>query len=151
MPSAASPTSRPQLNDHFPADRIGDATSTAREMPRLPRPGYRAASACLELLITTEAIRRLAHDRANTWTIQKQAREQGMQTMRRRLGKAILAGITTIEEIVRVTKGESVLAPFSLSASGPSAWRAVQPEDVAGCSSLHGSAPTSHHARVLGT
>lgn len=94
-----------ELPNDFPADRIEDATLYRPRGCRVCRGlGYRGRIGLFELLITTEAIRRLAHDRANTWTIQKQAREQGMQTMREDGWEKVLAGITTIEEIVRVTK-----------------------------------------------
>jgi general secretion pathway protein E/type IV pilus assembly protein PilB len=95
-----------ELPDDFPADRLGSDGKIYR--PRGCRAcqhlGYRGRVGLFELLVTTEAIRRLAHDRANTWTIQKQAREDGMMTMREDGWEKVLAGTTTIDEVVRVTK-----------------------------------------------
>ncbi len=94
-----------ELPNDFPADRLEGATLYRSRGCRACRSlGYRGRIGLFELLITTEAIRRLAHDRANTWTIQKQAREQGMQTMREDGWEKVLAGITTVDEVVRVTK-----------------------------------------------
>ncbi|MHB8898364.1 MAG: GspE/PulE family protein [Thermoguttaceae bacterium] len=95
-----------ELPSDFPADRLGSKGKLRR--PRGCRScrqlGYRGRVGLFELLVTTEEIRRLAHDRANTWTIQKQARAQGMMTMREDGWEKVLAGITTVEEVVRVTK-----------------------------------------------
>ena len=96
---------RTELPNDFPADRLEGATLYRPRGCRACRSlGYRGRIGLFELLITTEAIRRLAHDRANTWMIQKQAREQGMQTMREDGWEKVLAGITTVDEVVRVTK-----------------------------------------------
>lgn len=97
---------RTDLPSDFPADRLGGSTKIYR--PRGCRAcrqlGYRGRVGLFELLVTTEKIRRLAHDRANTWDIQKQAREDGMMTMREDGWEKVLSGITTIDEVVRVTK-----------------------------------------------
>ncbi len=95
-----------ELPSDFPTDRLGGSVKMYR--PRGCRScrqlGYRGRIGLFELLVTTEHIRRLAHDRADTWTIQKQARDDGMMTMREDGWEKVLSGITTIDEVVRVTK-----------------------------------------------
>ncbi len=94
-----------ELPKDFPIDRLGRGKLRRPRGCRACRQlGYRGRVGLFELLVTTEEIRRLAHDRANTWTIQKQAREQGMMTMREDGWEKVLSGITTVDEVVRVTK-----------------------------------------------
>ena len=95
-----------ELPADFPIDRLGSSGKIyrSRGCRACRHLGYRGRVGLFELLVTTEEIRRLAHDRANTWTIQKQAREQGMMTMREDGWEKVLSGITTVDEVVRVTK-----------------------------------------------
>lgn len=101
---------------------------TAEEMPRdfpweefkkASRPLYRAVgcrscrhtgfsgrAGIYELMVTTDRIRQLAHDRATSWEIKKAAVEEGMRTLRGDGWLKILAGKTTVDEVARVTKGE---------------------------------------------
>lgn len=66
--------------------------------------GYRGRSVILELLVMSEDIRRLILKRADSATIQAMAQSQGMLSMYEDgLSKAV-QGITTVEEVLRVTK-----------------------------------------------
>jgi general secretion pathway protein E/type IV pilus assembly protein PilB len=67
--------------------------------------GYRGRIGLFELLLTTERIRQLAHDRASTWEIGKAAVDQGTRTLREDGWIKVLAGRTSVDEVVRVTKG----------------------------------------------
>ena len=68
--------------------------------------GYRGRVGLYELLITTEEIRQLSHDRVSSWAIQQTAVRQGMRTLREDGWLKVLAGRTTIDEVMRVTKGK---------------------------------------------
>jgi general secretion pathway protein E/type IV pilus assembly protein PilB len=70
--------------------------------------GYSGRIALFELLVTTEDVRRLAHDRASSWEIRKTGLKHGMTTLRQDGWRKVLAGRTSIEEIARVTKGDRV-------------------------------------------
>jgi general secretion pathway protein E/type IV pilus assembly protein PilB len=59
-----------------------------------------------ELLLTTEEVRHLAHDNASTWDIQKAAIKNGMATLRVDGWKKAIAGTTSVDEVLRVTKGD---------------------------------------------
>ena len=69
--------------------------------------GYRGRIGLFELLVTTERVRQLAHDRATSWAIQEAARQDGMRNLREDGWRKVLAGRTTVEEVVRATKGNS--------------------------------------------
>jgi general secretion pathway protein E/type IV pilus assembly protein PilB len=59
-----------------------------------------------ELLVTTERIRNLAHDRSSSWEIHKAGMEEGMHTLRQDGWQKVLDGRTSIDEVVRVTKSD---------------------------------------------
>jgi general secretion pathway protein E/type IV pilus assembly protein PilB len=63
-------------------------------------------------MVTTEKIRQLAHDRASTWIIQQEAVREGMRTLREDGWRKVLAGRTTVEEVARVTKGNTLRMKF---------------------------------------
>ena len=68
--------------------------------------GYRGRVGLYELLITTQEIRQLSHERVSSWTIQEAAVRQGMHTLREDGWIKVLSGRTTIDEVLRVTKGK---------------------------------------------
>jgi len=66
--------------------------------------GYRGRRAIMEFLVMSDALRRLVMQRADASEIERQARTEGMRTMYEDgIAKAV-AGITTIEEVLRVTQ-----------------------------------------------
>jgi general secretion pathway protein E len=66
--------------------------------------GYRGRRAIMEFLVMTDPLRRLVMQRADAGEIERQARAEGMRTMYEDgIAKAV-AGITTIEEVLRVTQ-----------------------------------------------
>jgi type II secretion system protein E len=68
--------------------------------------GYLGRVGIFELLISSDRIRQLAHDRATAWEIRRAALEEGMTTLRQDGWRKVLTGRTTIEEVLRVTKGD---------------------------------------------
>jgi type II secretory ATPase GspE/PulE/Tfp pilus assembly ATPase PilB-like protein len=71
--------------------------------------GYQGRLAIYELLVLNEALRPLVLSRAASSTIAAQAVEQGMRTLRVDGWNKVRAGITTIEEVLRVTQIEEHL------------------------------------------
>ena len=99
-----------ELPDDFPFDRLEKdgtlyRTAGCRECRQV---GYQGRVGLFELLVTTEKVRQLAHDRASTWVIQQEAIREGMRTLREDGWLKVLAGRTTVEEVVRVTKGNTL-------------------------------------------
>ncbi|MCP4191452.1 MAG: type II/IV secretion system protein [Planctomycetaceae bacterium] len=70
--------------------------------------GYRGRAGIYELLVTSEAVRELAHERRSSWDVRKQAVEDGMITLRHDGWRKVLSGATSIDEVIRVTKSDRV-------------------------------------------
>jgi general secretion pathway protein E/type IV pilus assembly protein PilB len=68
--------------------------------------GYAGRMGLFELMVTTETLRQLAHDRATSWKIKQAAMAEGMRTLRDDGWLKVFDGRTTVDEVVRVTKGE---------------------------------------------
>jgi general secretion pathway protein E/type IV pilus assembly protein PilB len=68
--------------------------------------GFDGRQGIFELCVTTDAVRQLAHDRASSWEIRQAARAAGMQTLREDAWRKVLSGMTTVDEVLRVTKGD---------------------------------------------
>ncbi|MCP4510177.1 MAG: Flp pilus assembly complex ATPase component [Fuerstiella sp.] len=68
--------------------------------------GYSGRLGIYELLETNEQIRQLAHDRTGTDKIRKAAIASGMVTLRQDGWKKVAQGITSIDEVLRVTKAD---------------------------------------------
>ena len=68
--------------------------------------GYHGRAGIHELLMLTDKIRPLIMQRADAATVRRVARESGMPTLREDGAEKVLAGLTTVEEVVRVTQEE---------------------------------------------
>jgi general secretion pathway protein E len=68
--------------------------------------GYRGRSGIHELLLFTDAIRALVMQRVDAAAIRRAAVESGMLTLRDDGAEKVLVGLTTVEEVVRVTQEE---------------------------------------------
>jgi general secretion pathway protein E/type IV pilus assembly protein PilB len=101
---------QPVLDDlppDFPRETLGDQPLYQPAGCRHCRQaGYSGRMGIYELMVTTEEVRRLAHDNASTWDIKKAAIHSGMITLRMDGWKKAVAGQTSVDEVVRVTKGD---------------------------------------------
>ena len=68
--------------------------------------GYSGRLGIYELLVTTDELRQMAHDRVSTWEIKKAAMAGGMKTLRDDGWLKVLDGHTSVEEVLRITKGD---------------------------------------------
>lgn len=68
--------------------------------------GFTGRQGIFELCVTSDAVRQLAHDRSSSWEIRQAARKDGMRTLREDAWCKVLNGITTVDEVLRVTKGD---------------------------------------------
>ena len=68
--------------------------------------GYRGRLGIFELFLITDEIRALIHGNAGATRLRACARAQGMRTMREDGVRKVLAGLTTIEEVLAVTVGD---------------------------------------------
>jgi general secretion pathway protein E/type IV pilus assembly protein PilB len=95
----------------FPWQRLGDRPLYRKVGCRECRHvGYSGRMGIYELLLTDNNIRQLAHDRASTWRIKQAAVKQGMVTLREDGWRKAIDGMTTVDEVLRITKGDQDLA-----------------------------------------
>jgi type II secretory ATPase GspE/PulE/Tfp pilus assembly ATPase PilB-like protein len=66
--------------------------------------GYKGRSGLYELLVMSEALRPLIIERASVGAVRGQARAEGMRSLREDGIAKVLAGITTVEEMMRETQ-----------------------------------------------
>lgn len=72
--------------------------------PACSETGYRGRTGIYEMLIVSEAIRHLIMKKADSTSICRKAIEEGMKTLREDGARKVVAGVTTLEEVVRVTR-----------------------------------------------
>jgi general secretion pathway protein E len=70
--------------------------------------GYKGRTGIFELMMITDDIRRLILDKTSANIIKEKALSHGMQTLRENGWQKVKKGITTIEEILRVTQEEDI-------------------------------------------
>ncbi len=70
---------------------------------RCTNTGYRGRLACYEIMVIEDEIRDLVLERASTHLIKQKSREHGMVTLREAAFRKVLNGVTTVEEMMRVT------------------------------------------------
>lgn len=68
--------------------------------------GFTGRMGVYELMVTTNEVRQLAHDRCSTWEVKKAALEQGMRTLRDDAWLKAMRGLTTVEEVLKTTKSD---------------------------------------------
>jgi general secretion pathway protein E/type IV pilus assembly protein PilB len=93
----------------FPWDLAGDVqlyrAVGCRECRQV---GYSGRMGIYELLVANDDIRGLAQDRASSWDIRKAAVANGMRTLRMDAWDKVITGDTSVDEVLRVTKGEAL-------------------------------------------
>ena len=65
--------------------------------------GYAGRTGIYEILVVSDAIRQMIVDRASASDIKARALGEGMRTLRLDGWRKVLAGVTTLEEVIRVT------------------------------------------------
>jgi general secretion pathway protein E len=69
--------------------------------------GYLGRSAIYELLMLDDEVRQLLMKNADASTIKAAAMRKGMQTLRQDGADKVLKGVTSVDEVVRVTQKEA--------------------------------------------
>jgi len=70
--------------------------------------GYRGRTGIYEVMLISERIQELVYKQETAGTIKRVALEAGMQTLRMDGARKVLAGITTVAEVLRVTQADVV-------------------------------------------
>ncbi len=103
---------RPELDElpeDFPIDnRLDPALRLYRPVgcESCRRTGYRGRLGIYELLVANEEIRHLATQGGTSDVLKQAAIRSGMETLRTDGWNKVLAGVTTVDEILRVTKAD---------------------------------------------
>ena len=71
--------------------------------------GYKGRTGIYEIILLNEALREMVIKKASSQQIKRKAIEFGMRTLRQDGWQKILKGITTVEEVMRVTQQEEVV------------------------------------------
>lgn len=83
--------------------------------------GYIGRTGIYELLIPNQEVRTLIEQGASTYDIRQASRKSGMKTLREEGVLKVLAGVTSIEEVIRVTSEDSVQMDEEPAESPPAA------------------------------
>lgn len=89
-------------------ERFTDERPIRLYRPRADAPGggYRGRSAITELLVMNEELRSLLMRHADAATLEEAARRSGLRTLHEEGLRQAVAGVTSLEEVLRVTQGE---------------------------------------------
>lgn len=77
-----------------------------RPRPSAADSGYRGRVVVSELLVMSERIRAMLMERADSSALERVAREEGLRTLYEDGLRLALAGVTSLEEVLRVTRDE---------------------------------------------
>ncbi len=100
---------RDELPRDFPWEKLDGQPLYLPEGCRACRGlGYAGRFGIYELLITNEEVRQLAHDRASSFVIKQLALKHGMLTLRMDAFRKVLEGTTSMDEVLRATKGDTI-------------------------------------------
>jgi len=86
-----------------PEDVRGKRFMRGKGCDKCNNTGYKGRMAIFEIMLITDAIKKMIVEQSSTDSIRRMAREQGMRTLRESGLLAIFDGMTTIEEVVRET------------------------------------------------
>jgi len=75
--------------------------------PHCRNVGYRGRSGVFELLSASDRVRELVERNTTAWEIKRTAIEEGMLTLRMDGWRKVLAGETTVDEVLRVTRSDT--------------------------------------------
>jgi general secretion pathway protein E/type IV pilus assembly protein PilB len=98
-----------ELPPDFPVDRMRNGLYKPIGCRKCRNLGYTGRMGIYELLINDEQIRQLAHDRSSTWEIKQAAVDAGMATLRDDGWTKVLRGDSSLDEVVRITKGDRLM------------------------------------------
>ncbi len=69
--------------------------------------GYRGRFGVFEIFVIDDEARKLIYDRVPSSVLRTRAREMGMRTLREDGARKVMAGMTTAEEVIRATTGDT--------------------------------------------
>ena len=94
----------------FPVKELGTRFSRGAGCDQCRQTGYQGRAAIYEVCVITEPLRRLIMRRRDGSELKQCAIAEGMETLRQDGWRRVAQGRTTIEEVVRVTQTDEVMA-----------------------------------------
>jgi general secretion pathway protein E/type IV pilus assembly protein PilB len=113
IPAADHAAVRAQFGDQAP-----DVLYHGRGCRACQGTGYRGRQGIFELMPVTEQIRAMIVERASAGDIRRIAGGSGMASLREDGWRLVREGRTTLEEVLRATKDESLAAAFAATGNG---------------------------------
>ncbi len=100
--------SKLDLPSDFPMEKIAGSLYQPVGCRECRNVGYAGRMGVYELLVANEEVRDLAQKRASTWEIKKACLNGGMKMLRDDGWRKVLSGDTSLDEVLRITKGDRI-------------------------------------------
>ena len=97
------------LPHDFPRDQVDGDIFSATGCRECRNVGYSGRLGIYELMLTTDEVRDLATQNASSWELKKIAVRNGMKTLRDDGWRKVIAGKTSLDEVLRITKGDQIV------------------------------------------
>ena len=94
----------------FPVKELGTQFMRGKGCEHCRQTGYQGRAAIYEVCLVTEPLRKLIMKKKDGGELKQCAISEGMETLRQDGWRRVAAGSTTIEEVVRVTQTDEVMA-----------------------------------------
>jgi type II secretory ATPase GspE/PulE/Tfp pilus assembly ATPase PilB-like protein len=94
----------------FPLKELGTAFMRGKGCEQCRHTGYQGRAAIYEICVVTEPLRKLIMQKKDGGELKQCAIAEGMETLRQDGWRRVATGNTTIEEVVRVTQTDEVMA-----------------------------------------
>ncbi len=94
----------------FPVKELGTKFMRGKGCEHCRQTGYQGRAAIYEVCLVTEPLRKLIMKKKDGGELKQCAISEGMETLRQDGWRRVAAGSTTIEEVVRVTQTDEVMA-----------------------------------------
>jgi type IV pilus assembly protein PilB len=89
------------------ADQVSDATLYhGRGCSECSNTGYRGRLGIFEMFLINDEVQHMIFDQVSSSDLRRRARELGMRTLREDGLRKVVAGVTTLDEVFRVTMGD---------------------------------------------
>jgi len=100
----------------FPVKELGTKFMRGKGCDQCRQTGYQGRAAIYEICIVTEPLRKMIMQKRDGGELKQCAIAEGMETLRQDGWRRVAQGSTTIEEVVRVTQTDEVMAETSAEA-----------------------------------
>jgi type II secretory ATPase GspE/PulE/Tfp pilus assembly ATPase PilB-like protein len=94
----------------FPVKELGTSFQRGAGCDQCRQTGYQGRAAIYEICLITEPLRKLIMQKRDGGELKQCAIVEGMETLRQDGWRRVAQGKTTIEEVVRVTQTDEVMA-----------------------------------------